>query len=79
MGSFSKQMQQALDAVRELSSEQQDLLAAELLEHARVLALPPTRLSAEERAELEAALVAARRGEFASEAEVSAVFAKHGL
>lgn len=79
MGSFSKQMQQALDAVSAMSPEQQDLLAAELMERARLLALPPTRLSEEERAELEAALAAARRGEFASEADVSATYAKYGL
>ncbi|MEI7874300.1 MAG: hypothetical protein WCK95_19375 [Alphaproteobacteria bacterium] len=79
MGEFSKNMQRALDAVRAMSPEQQDLLAAELMEHARLLTLPPTRLSPEERAELEAALVAARRGEFAGDAEVNAMYAKHGL
>ncbi len=79
MGEFSKNMQRALDAVRALSSEHQDLLAAELMEHARLLAQPPTRLSPEERAELEAALAAARRGEFAGDAEVNAMYAKHGL
>ena len=78
MGEFSKNMQRALDAVRAMSPEQQDLLAAELMEHARLLTLPPTRLSPEERAELEAALVAARRGEFAGDAEVNAMYAKHG-
>jgi hypothetical protein len=37
------------------------------------------RLSPEERAELEAELAAARRGEFASDAEVAAVYAKLDL
>lgn len=46
---------------------------------ARLLTLPPTRLSPDERAELADALAAARRGEFASEAEVNAMYAKHGL
>lgn len=78
MGEFSKNMQRALDAVRAMSPEQQDLLAAELMEHARLLTLPPTRLSPEERAKLEAALAAARRGEFAGDAEVNAMYAKHG-
>ena len=55
MGELSKNMQRALDAVRAMSPEHQDFLAAELMEHARLLALPPTRLSPEERAELEAA------------------------
>ena len=79
MGDLSKHMQRALDAVRALSPEHQDLLAAELMEHARLLAQPPTKLSAEERAELEAGLAAARRGEFASDADVTAMYARHGL
>jgi hypothetical protein len=79
MGPLSKRMQQALDAVRNMSAEQQDLLAVELMERLRVLEQPSTRLSPEERAELEAALVAARRGEFAGDAEVEAMYARHGL
>lgn len=79
MGSLSKRMQQALEAVSNVSIERQDLLAAELMERLRLLEQPPTRLSAEDRAELEAALAAARRGEFASDAEVEAMYAKHGL
>lgn len=78
MGSLSKRMQQALEAVSNVSIERQDLLAAELMERLRLLEQPPTRLSAEDRAELEAALAAARRGEFASDAEVEAMYAKHG-
>ena len=62
MGSLSKRMQQALEAVSNVSDERQDLLAVELMEQ------PPTRLSSEERAEVEEALAAARRGEFASDA-----------
>ena len=79
MGEFTKNMQRALDAVRALSPEHQDLLAAELMEHARLLAQPSANLSVEERAELEAGLAAARRGEFASDADVSAMYARHGL
>jgi hypothetical protein len=45
----------------------------------RLLAPPPARLSSDERAELEAALAAARRGEFASDAEVDAMYGRHGL
>jgi len=72
-------MQQALEAVSNVTAEQQDLLATELMERLRLLEEPPTRLSLEERAELEAALAAARRGEFASDAEVEAMYARHGL
>lgn len=79
MGDFSKHMQKALEAVRAMSPEHQDLLAVELMEHARLLEQPPTKLSVEERAELEADLAAARRGEFASEADVNAMYRRHGL
>lgn len=78
MGEFSKNMQQALDMVRAMSPEHQDLLATELIEHARLLAQSPAKLSVEERAELEADLAAARRGEFASDAEVNAMYARQG-
>jgi hypothetical protein len=44
-----------------------------------MLTQPATKLTAEERAELEAELAAARRGELASDAEVAAVFAKYGV
>ncbi|MDP2332673.1 MAG: hypothetical protein Q8M19_18450 [Reyranella sp.] len=79
MGRFSKQMKQALDAVRAMSPEHQDLLVLALMERAGVLPSPPASLSREERAELEAALAAARRGAFASDADVKAMYAKHGL
>jgi hypothetical protein len=72
-------MQRALEAVSNVSAERQDLLAAELMERLRLLEQPPTRLSPEEQAELEAALAAAQRGEFASDAEVETMYAKYGL
>ena len=49
------------------------------MEHAQLLAQPSATLTVEERAELEAGLAAARRGEFASEADVNAMFLRHGL
>jgi hypothetical protein len=79
VGSLSKRMQRALEAVSNAPAEQQDLLAAELMERLRLLEQPPTRLSPEEQAELQVALAAMQRGEFASDAEVEAMYAKHGL
>ena len=79
MSHFTRTMQQALDTVRVMPAEQQDLIAVEILERVRMLTQPATKLTAEERAELEAELAAARRGELASDAEVAAVFAKHGV
>jgi hypothetical protein len=79
MSQISKRMQQALDAVRDMPAEQQDLLAVELLDRAQTLTLPPTKLSLSERAELEAELAAASRGELATDEDVAAMYAKHGL
>jgi S-adenosylhomocysteine hydrolase len=79
MSHFTRTMQQALDTVRTMRPEQQDLIAVEILERVRMLTQPATKLTAEERAELEAELAAARRGELASDAEVAAMFAKHGV
>ncbi len=79
MNQITKRLEQAIDKARALTPDQQDLLAVELLERARSLTLPPTRFTSQERAELEAELAAARRGEFASDDEVAAMYAKHGL
>jgi len=79
MNQITKRLEAAIDTARSLSPEQQDLLAVELIERARNLSAPPTGLSPAERAELEAELAAARRGELATETEVAAMFAKHGL
>lgn len=79
MNQITKRLKEAIETAQALSPDQQDLLAVELMERASTLSGAPTRLSLEERAELEAELAAARRGELASEAEVAAMFAKHGL
>jgi hypothetical protein len=79
MNQITKCLEQALDAVRAMTPDQQDLLAIELMERAQTLFSPPTTLAPEERAELEAELAAARRGELASDAEVAEMYAKHGV
>lgn len=78
MNAISKRLQKALDAVRMWPVERQDA-AAEILERMNILATAPYTLSAEERADLEEALAEARRSEFASDADVRAMFARHGL
>jgi hypothetical protein len=78
MSSVSKRLEKALEAVRQWTPDRQDA-AAEVLEHMNRLATAPYELSPEERADLEDALAEARRGEFASDAEVAAMFARHGL
>jgi hypothetical protein len=78
MNQISKRLQRILEAVEAWPADRQDA-AAEILEHMDALATTPYKLSDEERADLEAALVEARRGEFASDVEVAAMFARHGL
>jgi hypothetical protein len=79
MSQLSKHMQEAIDAIRVMAPDQQDLLAVELLDRAKALTRSPTKLSPSERAELEAELAAAKRGELATDAEVAAMYARHGL
>lgn len=79
MNEITERFKLAIETARALSPDQQDLLAVELIERAGKLSGPPTRLSAAERAELEAELAAARRGEFATEADLAAMLARHGL
>ncbi len=75
---ISKRLETVLEAVKAWPLERQDA-AAEVLEHMNRLASAAYKLSDEERADLEEALAEARRGEFASDAEVAAMFARHGL
>jgi len=79
MSQISKRLEQAIDAARALPLNQQDLVAVEMIERVRALSHPPTSLTELERAELEAELAAARRGELATDEEVVAMYAKHGL
>jgi hypothetical protein len=78
MGQISKRLQKALEAVQTWPAERQEA-AAEVLEHMNQLATAPYELSPEELADLEEALAEARRGEFASDAEVAAMLDRHGL
>ena len=78
MNQITKRLEQAITAARTMTADQQDMLAVEIPERTQALSLPATKLSAAERAELEKDLAAARRGEFATDAAVSALYAKHG-
>jgi hypothetical protein len=78
MSHMSKRLEKALEAVKSWPADRQDA-AAELLEHMDKLARAPHRLTDDERADLEEALAEARRGEFASDAEVAAIYTRHGL
>jgi len=69
----------ALAAVRRLPPEEQDSIARAVLRLTGQDDEAPVALSAEERAAVAASKAAAARGEFATEAEVRAVWARHGM
>jgi hypothetical protein len=75
---MTRLLEKAVDTVRRLPDDQQDELAAILLQLAGV-DQPPLALTTEEEADLDASLAEAERGEFASDDEVKAIWTKHGL
>jgi hypothetical protein len=75
---MTKLLDRALQAVRELPTDMQDDIARIVLELAGTDATP-VGLSAEERAAIDRSKGAADRGEFATDEQVRAVWAKHGL
>ena len=75
---MTKLLDQALEAVRKLPPDVQDDIARVVLQLAREDAAPVT-LSPEERDAISVSKEAADRGEFATDEQVRAVWAKHGL
>ena len=78
MNQFSKRLAKAFEAAKLWPVEQQEA-AANVLEQMEKLRASPYEMNADELADIEQALEEARRGEFATDAEVAAVFARHGL
>jgi hypothetical protein len=72
----SKRLEKILQAVQSWPVERQEA-AAVVLEQIGRLTSTEYQLNAEERADLEEALAEANRGEFASDAEVAAMFERH--
>jgi predicted transcriptional regulator len=75
---MTRLLEQAVEAVSILPDEAQDDLARILLQLAGV-DQPAYELTSEEAADIDASLAEAERGEFATDEEVRAVWAKHGL
>jgi hypothetical protein len=75
---MTRLLEQAIETVSTLPDETQDELARILLQLAGVEQLP-YELTPEEEADLDASLAEAERGEFATDEEVRAMWAKHGL
>jgi predicted transcriptional regulator len=76
---MTKLLEQALEAVRGLPPDAQDDIARVLLQLAGNDDAAPVALSTEERAAIAASKAAAERGEFATDEQVRATWAKHGL
>jgi hypothetical protein len=75
---MTKPLEQAVEAARALPPDMQDELARILLQLAGE-DQPVIQLTAEEASSLEASLAQAARGEFATDEQVRAIWAKHGL
>ena len=75
---MTKLLEQAMETVSALPDDVQDDLARILLQLAGV-EQPPYELTPEEAADIDASLAEAERGELATDEEVRAMWAKHGL
>ena len=76
---MTKLLDRALAAARSLPPEAQDDIAHVVLQLAGAGNEVPVSLTPEQQAAIAASKAAAVRGEFASDEEVRAVWAKHGL
>jgi hypothetical protein len=76
---MTKLLDQALEAVRNLSPDEQNDIAKVVLRLAGADDEPPVPLTPDEQAAITASKAAAARGEFATDEQVRAVWAKHGL
>ena len=75
---MTKLFEQAVEAISVLPDDLQDELARALLQLAGV-DQPLVELTPEEEAAIEESMAQTDRGEFASEEEIRAIWAKHGL
>jgi hypothetical protein len=76
---MTKLLDQAIEAARRLSPDEQDDIARTILQLAGAEDAPPVPLTPDERDAIARSKAAAARGEFATDEEVRAVWAKHGL
>jgi hypothetical protein len=76
---MTKLLDQAVEIARSLPSDAQDDIARIVLQLAGAEAASPVILSDEERSAIARSKEAAARGEFATEAQVRAIWAKYDL
>jgi predicted transcriptional regulator len=74
---MTKLLEKAIAKARELPAEDQDAVAVAMLSMAEET--PVVGLDAETRAAIREGLEQARRGEFVPEAEIEALWKRHGL
>jgi hypothetical protein len=75
---MTKLLEHAVETLRGLSPEMQDDLARMLLQLVGE-EQSPVQLTAEEEASFEESIAQAKRGDFATDEQVRAIWAKHGL
>jgi hypothetical protein len=75
---MTKLLEQAITAARALPEDEQDDIARAIMQLAGADNAGPVQLSEDERAAIARSKAAATRGEFASDDEVRAVWAKYG-
>ena len=76
---MTKLFDQAVEAARSLPAEAQDDIARVVLQLAGADDEPPVPLTPDEQVAISRSKAAASRGEFATDDQVRAVWAKHGL
>ena len=76
---MTKLLDDALAVIRNLPSARQDEIARAMFRLTGTDVEPPVALSPDERAAIAASKAAAARGDFASEEQVCATWAKHGV
>jgi hypothetical protein len=75
---MTKLLEQAIEAARGLSPDEQDDIARAIMQLAGRDDVTPVPLTPEERSAIERSKAAAARGDFATDDEVRSVWAKHG-
>ena len=76
---MTKLLEQAIEAARQLPPGDQDDIARAIMQLAGADEVSPVTLTPDEREAITKSKAAAARGEFATDEEVRAVWAKHGV
>jgi len=75
---MTRLLEQAIETASRLPADEQDAIARAIMQLAGRDNLPPAPLTSEECEAIAKSMAAAARGEFATDEQVRAVWAKHG-